>query len=68
MYLLFLFIWIIFNGRFAQKIAAVGVVLAGVRYLFFFKIMNDGPSEDILVCKKLFGFLHYLFMPANAIN
>lgn len=62
MYLLFFLIWIIFNGRFTWEIAAFGVVLAGVMYGFICKFMNYRPSMDILVCRKLFGFLHYLFI------
>lgn len=62
MYLLFFLIWIIFNGRFTWEIAAFGVVLAGIMYGFICKFMNYRPSMDILVCKKLFGFLHYLFV------
>ena len=62
MYLLFFIIWIIFNGRFTWEIAAFGVVLAGVMYGFICKFMNYIPSMDVLVCRKLFGFLHYLFV------
>ena len=62
MYLLFFLIWIIFNGRVTWEIAAFGVVLAGIMYGFICKFMNYRPSMDILVCKKLFGFLHYLFV------
>ena len=62
MYLLFFIIWIIFNGRFTWEIAAFGVVLAGVMYGFICKFMNYRPSMDVLVCRKLFGFLHYLFV------
>ena len=62
MYLLFFIIWIIFNGRFTWEIAAFGVVLAGVMYGFNCKFMNYRPSMDVLVCRKLFGFLHYLFV------
>lgn len=31
-------------------------------YGFICKFMNYRPSMDILVCRKLFGFLHYLFI------
>lgn len=62
MYLLFFLMWIIFNGKFTWEIAAFGAVLAGVMYWFICKFMNYKPSMDILVCRKLFGFLHYLFV------
>lgn len=62
MYLLFFVMWIIFNGKFTWEIAAFGAALSGVMYWFICKFMNYKPSMDILVCRKLFGFLHYLFV------
>ncbi len=67
MYLLFFVMWIVFNGKFTPEIAAFGAVLAGVMYWFICKFMNYKPSMDILVCRKVFGFLHYLFVLAKEI-
>lgn len=62
MYLLFFLIWIIFNGKFTWEIAAFGVVLSGVMYGFICKFLGYRASMDLLVCRKFFGFLHYIIV------
>lgn len=62
MYLLFFLLWILFNGRLTWEIAAFGVVLSGVMYWFICKFMNYRPSMDLIACRKLFGFLHYIIV------
>lgn len=62
MYLLFFLIWIIFNGTFTWEIAAFGVVLAGVMYWFICRFLGYKTSMDILVCRKFWGFLHYIIV------
>lgn len=62
MYLVFFLIWILFNGQFTWEIAAFGAVLAGVMYWFICRFLNYRPAMDLLICRKLPGFLHYLFV------
>lgn len=62
MYLIFFLIWIIFNGQFTLEIAAFGVVIAGGIYWFICKFLNYNPKMDIILVKKLFQILHYLFV------
>lgn len=62
MYLLFFLIWLIFNGKFTWEIAAFGAVFAGVMYGFICRFLGYKPSMDILMCRKFFGFLHYIIV------
>ncbi|MCM1113020.1 MAG: Na+/H+ antiporter subunit E [Muribaculum sp.] len=60
MYPVFFLLWILFNGKFTWEIAAFGAVLSGVMYWFICKFLNYKPAMDLLLCRKLFGFLRYL--------
>ncbi len=62
MYFIFFLIWIIFNGQFTLEIAAFGVVIAGFIYWFICKFLNYSPRTDIILLKKMFQILHYLFV------
>ena len=62
MYLIFFLIWIIFNGQFTWEIAAFGVVISGAMYWFICRFMNYKPRMDVLLCKKFFLILQYIFV------
>lgn len=62
MFFIFFLIWIIFNGQFTFEIAAFGVVIAGLMYLFICKFLNYHPKTDLLICKKFFLVLQYVFV------
>ncbi len=62
MFLVFFLIWIIFNGQFTWEIAAFGVVIAGLMYLFICKFMNYHPKTDLILCKKSLLILQYVFV------
>lgn len=62
MYLVFFFIWVIFNGQFTLEIALLGIVIAGVMYAFICKFMGYKPKTDILMAKKLIYILQYAFI------
>ena len=62
MFFIFFPIWIIFNGQFTFEIAAFGVVIAGLMYLFICKFLNYHPKTDLLICKKFFLVLQYVFV------
>ena len=62
MFFIFFLIWIIFNGQFTLEIAAFGVVMAGLMYLFICKFLNYHPKTDLLICKKFFLVLQYVFV------
>ena len=62
MYLVFFLIWIIFNGQFTLEIAAFGVAIAGLMYWFLCKFLNYRPRTDLILAKKFFQMLHYVFV------
>ena len=62
MYILFFLIWIIFNGQLTLETAAFGVVIAGLMYAFICKFLEYRPKTDIILAKKLFYILHYIFV------
>lgn len=62
MYLIFFLIWIIFNGQFTWEIAAFGVVISAAMYWFICKFMNYKPRMDVLLCKKFFLIVQYIFV------
>ena len=62
MYVIFFLIWIIFNGQFTLEIAAFGLVIAGAIYWFICKYMDYNPRKDIILCKRFFLVLHYIFV------
>lgn len=73
MYIIFFLIWIIFNGQFTLEIAAFGIVVAGLIYWFICRFLDYQPRNDIVLLKRLFLLLHYVFvlvkeiMKANAV-
>ena len=62
MYVIFFLIWIIFNGQFTLEIAAFGLVIAGAVYWFICKFMDYNPRNDLILCKRFFLLLHYIFV------
>ncbi|MDY2698144.1 MAG: Na+/H+ antiporter subunit E [Suilimivivens sp.] len=62
MYLVFFLIWVIFNGQFTLEIAAFGVAIAGLMYWFLCKFLNYRPRTDLILAKKFFQMLHYVFV------
>lgn len=61
MFVLFFLIWIIFNGQLTAEIAAFGVVIAGVMYLFLCKFLSYRPRYDLLFLKKSPLLIQYIF-------
>ncbi|MDD5952060.1 MAG: Na+/H+ antiporter subunit E [Oscillospiraceae bacterium] len=62
LFLLFVGMWIVFNGRFTIEILIFGIVLAAALYLFVWKVMGFGPKQEKEVLKKfgkmvLYGLL-----------
>lgn len=62
MFLLFFLIWVIFNGQLTWEIAAFGVVIAAVMYLFICRFMGYKPEMDLLLCRKFLLILQYVFV------
>lgn len=62
MFVIFFLIWIIFNGQFTPEIAAFGLVIAGAMYWFICKFLDYKPRNDLVMCKRFFLILHYIFV------
>lgn len=62
MFLIFLLIWIIFNGQVTGEILAFGVVIAGFIYLFICKFLNYNPKTDWILLKKFPLAIQYVFV------
>ena len=62
MYVVFFLVWIIFNGQFTLEIAAFGLVISGAMYWFICKFMDYSPRKDLVICKRFFLVLHYIFI------
>ena len=62
MYVIFFLVWIIFNGQFTLEIAAFGLVISGAIYWFICKFMDYNPRKDLVLFKRFFLLLHYIFI------
>lgn len=62
MYVVFFLVWIIFNGQFTLEIALFGLVIAGGMYWFICKFMDYKPRNDLILYKRFFLLLHYIFV------
>lgn len=62
MYLIFFLIWVIFNGQFTPEIAVFSLIIAGLMYAFICKFMGYKPRADIIMAKKFFYLIQYVFI------
>lgn len=62
MFLLFFLIWIIFNGQITWEIAAFGIVVSAFMYVFICRFMGYKPRMDLLLAKKFFLILQYVYV------
>ncbi len=62
MYIIFLALWIIFNGNLTLEIFLFGVVIAALLYAFLCKFMDFSIQKDILLWKKAFLLFRYLLI------
>lgn len=59
MYLVFLLIWILFNGQLTVEIGAFGAVLAAVMYWFLCRFLDFSPQREWKTWKKAPRLLGY---------
>lgn len=62
MFLLFFLIWIIFNGQITWETAAFGIVVSAFMYVFICRFMGYKPRMDLLLVKKFFLILQYVYV------
>lgn len=61
MFLLFLALWIIFNGRVTVEILLFGVVISAAMYWFICKFMGYTPQSELIILKKGVYIIEYIF-------
>lgn len=60
MYLLYFFLWVIFNGTFTFEICWIGLVVAGAIFMFTCKFMDYSLKKEkklFLTCLKIMKYL-----------
>ena len=62
MFLLFFFVWIVFNGRITAEIITIGALVALAVFAFFCKFMDYSIKKEILFYKNLVFFFEYLYL------
>jgi len=62
MFLLFFFVWIVFNGRITAEILIIGALVALAVFAFFCKFMDYSIKKEILFYKNLVFFFEYLYL------
>ncbi len=62
MFVIFLLIWIIFNGQLTLEIALSGLAVSGAVYWFICRFLDYSPAKDLILCKRFFLVLHYVFV------
>ena len=61
MYVIFLILWIVFNGKFTWEIFAIGAVVSAALYWFICRYMGYSIRGDLRAIKKIGQFTGYLF-------
>lgn len=62
MYLLFLAVWIIFNGAITLEILILGILISAVVFAFMCKFMDYSIKKELYVYKKSVWWLQYLLL------
>ena len=62
MFLLFLLIWVILNGRVTLEIMLFGLVIATLMFLFICKFMDYSIKKELLLCRKFFLLFGYIIV------
>lgn len=60
MFLLYFFLWIIFNGRFTLEIAIFGIVISSVVFWFTCKFLDYSIAKELHNMKKIFVLFRYI--------
>ena len=62
MYLLYLLLWVIFNGSFTLEIGIFGLVIAAVVFAFTCKFMDYDVKKELEIYRKIFWGIKYIFV------
>ena len=61
MFFVYFLLWVVFNERLTLEVAAFGVVISALIYLFTVKFMDYSPRKEWAAIKKLPGMLKYAY-------
>ena len=59
MFLLFFFVWIVFNGRITFEILWMGAIISAVIYAFICRFMDYNIKKDVFMMKRILFFCKY---------
>lgn len=62
MYILYLALWIIFNGKFTLEIFLLGLAIAAAIFWFTCKFADYSLQAELKLYKKIFLFIPYIFL------
>ena len=62
MFLLFFFVWIVFNGKITAEIVWMGVAVAAAVFWFVCKFMDYSIQKEKLFYKKFIAFGGYIYL------
>lgn len=62
MFIFYFILWVIFNGAFTLEIALFGLGVSALIYAFTCKFMGFSFKKDIDLCKRIPGFILYVFV------
>lgn len=62
MFLLFFFVWLVFNGRITVEIVVLGMAVALAVFAFFCKFMDYSVRKEMILYKRAVFFFVYLYL------
>ena len=60
MFLLFFILWIIYIERITTESVILGLIIAGVMYLFTGRIFDHGSRRELVIYRCIFKFIKYV--------
>lgn len=62
MYVVFFFLWIVFNGKITLEIVLLGIIIAAVMYYFTWRFMGYSPGKEIKSFRKIGLGIEYILI------
>ena len=62
MLMLFFLLWVIYNGSLTLEICVFGIIISSALFAFCCKFMDHSMKKEILIYKKSFLFVRYVFL------
>lgn len=62
MAIIFLILWVIFNGQITAEIVWFGIGISAALYWFVCRYMGYSPKKDLKACRLIFHALHYVIV------